>query len=120
VASVDRPGGLKACATDPDCASEGDFVCACAAHADEVNNQGVTSCQTTGECDPSVGRCVRRDCRDQVHDVHNHVCDSSPNREGCQIDLNACSLAGEECKFLSCVDQSIGNFTDNRVEMLGR
>jgi 5'-nucleotidase len=116
----DRPDGLKACATDPDCASEGDFVCACPAHAEEQGALGVAVCQTVGECDPAQGRCVRRDCRDQVHDVHNRVCVSSPNRVGCEIDLNACSLAGVECKYLACVDQTIGNFTDNRVEMLGR
>ena len=46
--------------------------------------------------------------------------DESPNRAGCLVDLNGCSIAGEECKFLSCVDDSIGNITDNRVEMVGR
>jgi 5'-nucleotidase len=116
----DRPDGLKSCGTDADCTTEGDFVCACPAHAQEANAQGVVSCQTVGTCDPSQGRCVRRDCRDQVHDVHNKLCASSPDRAGCVNDLNACSIAGEECKVLSCVDQAIGNFTDNREEMLGR
>ena len=63
---------------------------------------------------------MRRDCRTQVAQVHENVCASSPSRDGCKTDLNACSISGEECKFLSCVDQTVGNFSDNRVEMLGR
>jgi 5'-nucleotidase len=117
----DRPDGLKACAVDDDCASEGDFVCACPGHSHETNTGGILACTTdSGSCDASQGRCVRRDCRTLVAQVHERVCASSPNRDGCKSDLNACSAAGEECKFLSCVDQSIGNFSDNRVEMLGR
>ena len=38
----------------------------------------------------------------------------------CLVDLNACSLAGEQCKFLACVDRKIGAQSDNRIEMLGR
>jgi hypothetical protein len=29
-------------------------------------------------------------------------------------------VAGEECKFLACIDATLGAATDNRVEMLGR
>jgi 5'-nucleotidase len=122
----DRPDGLKACASDNDCTTEGDFVCACPSHANQTSPaDGVTptTCATAGQCDPSVGRCVRRDCRDQVAEVHNKRCadySAMATRAACQIDLNACSLAGEECKYLSCVDTAVGNLTDNREEMLGR
>jgi len=112
--------GLKACSSDPDCASEGDFVCACPAHAKSVVNAGVPSCSSQGSCDPSVGRCVLRGCRDQIATFHEARCNGSPREAGCLADLNACSLAGEECKLLSCVDATIGNLTDNRQEMLGR
>jgi 5'-nucleotidase/UDP-sugar diphosphatase len=120
-AAADRPDGLKACATDGDCATEGDFVCACPGKSHEANTGGILTCETDPEgCDPAAGRCVRRDCRTQVAQVHENVCASSPSRDACKIDLNACSISGEECKFLSCVDQTVGNFSDNRVEMLGR
>jgi len=77
-------------------------------------------CTSKGSCDPSVGRCVLRSCRDQVAVFHEGRCAGSPFKAGCLADLNACSLAGEECKLLSCVDSTIGNLTDNRQEMLGR
>ncbi|MEO8799379.1 MAG: bifunctional UDP-sugar hydrolase/5'-nucleotidase, partial [Polyangiaceae bacterium] len=116
------PEGLKACSTDGDCSTEGDFVCACAGHVGAKNQGGVASCnQAQGDsCNPAEGRCVRRDCRDQVATFHNQACASSPSLDACETDLDACSLAGEECKLISCVDESVGNFTDNRLEMLGR
>jgi 5'-nucleotidase/UDP-sugar diphosphatase len=112
--------GLKACTSDNDCSTEGDFVCACAGHVKAQTTAGTPSCQSSSNCDPSQGRCVRRDCRDQVATFHNGECASSPVLLACESDLDACSLAGEECKLLSCVDQSEGNFTDNRLDMLGR
>ena len=112
--------GLKPCSSDGDCASEGDFVCACAGHVQGQTTSGNASCQTTNNCDPANGRCVRRDCRNQVADFHNQSCATSPSLIGCETDLDACSLAGEECKLLSCVDDSEGNFTDNRLQMEGR
>jgi 5'-nucleotidase / UDP-sugar diphosphatase len=112
--------GLKACSTDAECSSQGDFVCACAGHASIDSSSGVDACRTDGSCDASVGRCVLRACRDQVAQFHDKMCASSPNRDGCKADLNACSLAGEQCKILACVDETLGAKSDNRVEMIGR
>ncbi len=112
--------GLKACTSDSDCSTEGDFVCACAGHVKAALSGGTATCSTTNNCDASAGRCIRRDCRDQVATFHNGACATSPALLACESDLDACSLAGEECKLLSCVDESEGNFTDNRLEMLGR
>jgi 5'-nucleotidase len=112
------PEGLKACSVDADCGNSA-FVCACPAHAHEEAGTPL-SCKSDGQCDPAAGRCVLAACRDQVADFHDRVCAASPAVDRCKIDLNACSLAGEECKFLSCVDQTLGNLTDNRLEMLGR
>ncbi len=115
-----RPDGLKACSSDPDCASEGGgFVCACPGHAHETSDNP-TTCASDGTCDITKGQCVRADCRNQVAQFHEKMCADSPGRDACKVDLNACALAGEECKFLSCVDATVGNFTDNRLEMLGR
>ncbi|HVJ97388.1 MAG TPA: 5'-nucleotidase C-terminal domain-containing protein, partial [Acidimicrobiia bacterium] len=109
------PDGLKACSTDADCGDSAQ-VCACAGHAVETGG----SCQTEGACASGNGRCVRRACRDEVAQFHLTRCVGAPDLEACKTPLNACSLAGEECKILSCIDSSIGSFSDGRVEMLGR
>jgi 5'-nucleotidase len=109
--------GLKACSTDKDC--DPLSVCACPGHAKETS-AGV--CETDGSCDSGAGRCVRRSCRNQVAAFHNQRCSGiRPEQvEACKTPLEACQLAGEECKILSCIDATIGNFSDNRVEMIGR
>jgi 5'-nucleotidase len=119
---------LPHCTNDSDCSSTtypqllgGAYVCACSGHAHALGSGGLSSCQTDPSgCAGNSGQCVLQACRDQVAAFHENVCLASPNREGCKVDLNACSIAGEECKFLSCVDATIGNLTDNRVEMVGR
>jgi 5'-nucleotidase len=110
--------GLRACAADADCPA--DFVCACPGHAVEDSQGGVSTCRTDGACDPSIGRCVRNDCRNQIANFHNRLCAASPFRDACRGDLKACVIAGEECKLLSCVDENLGARIDNRIEVLGR
>jgi 5'-nucleotidase len=114
--------GLLGCTGDPDCAALGDFVCACGAgHVNEDGAvEGSHTCASKNDCDPSAGRCVARTCRDTVANFHELECTASPDVDGCDSDLNACALAGEECKLLSCIDESVGNFTDNRIFMQGR
>ncbi len=115
------PEGLKPCGSDKDCASEGDFVCACPSQVDATVKDGVPVCDSSKHsCDPGIGRCILRPCRDDVAAFHNKSCNSSPSRDGCVNDLNACSIAGEECKVLSCVDQNLGAATDNRIDLVGR
>jgi 5'-nucleotidase / UDP-sugar diphosphatase len=125
---------LPSCTNDSDCSalSGGTFVCACAGHTHTSSDNSecgwasgtevATTCCTTdpGGCAGGSGQCVLQTCRGQVAAFHESVCDSSPNRAGCLTDLNSCSIAGEECKYLSCVDETIGSITDNRVEMVGR
>ena len=110
--------GLKACSVDSDCADQGPFVCACAGHSHADSTGGIESCVTDGSCDLGKGRCVRDDCRTQVAQFHERNCASSPNREACKVDQNACSVAGEECKILSCIDENLGAVTDGRIQMV--
>jgi hypothetical protein len=65
---------------------------------------------------------VLQTCRDDVATFHETACQDAPaaTLAQCNTDLDACSLAGEECKILSCVDQTLGAITDGRVEMIGR
>ena len=113
-----RPAGLPTCGADSDCPQ--DYVCSCPGQAETRIFNGREACFTNGSCDPNVGRCVLAACRNDLANYHNKVCVNSPERAGCKADLAACSIANEECKFLSCIDQRAGAFTDDRVEMIGR
>lgn len=119
----DRVNGLAQCTTDVDCKGEpGDFVCACpgATHVQATRSGDSLSCATGEQCGPGQGQCVRRDCRDQVASFHDKKCTESPDREQCTKDLGACTIGGESCKILACVNDALGNFSDGRLEMLGR
>ncbi len=109
------PDGLKVCSTDDDCGDD-TLACACAGHAVEDGN----TCRTEGSCESGNGRCVRKTCRDEVAQFHAKRCADAPDATACKTQVNACSLAGEECKILTCIDASVGSFTDGRVEMIGR
>ena len=110
--------GLKACTQNSDC-GDVNFVCSCPGNTSEVLG-AVISCQTTGACDPSAGRCVLATCRDQVAQFHEASCKGAPEQDACKGPVAACPLAGEECKILSCVDNTIGGASDNRVELIGQ
>jgi 5'-nucleotidase / UDP-sugar diphosphatase len=113
--------GLVACETDTDCASEGDFVCACPGRSFGTEGaNGALTCATQGACSKAKGRCVRRDCRDQVASFNAKRCKTSKDAESCRQSLGPCTIGGESCKFLACVDETLGSFTDNRIEMIGR
>ena len=83
--------GLMACATDADCQSaQGpgtDFICACPGQVTATGTDTAETCVTSGSCDPSVGMCVRQDCRDDVATFHETACQGSPNDDQCNTDL---------------------------------
>jgi 5'-nucleotidase / UDP-sugar diphosphatase len=115
--------GLQACTVDKDCAStEGDFVCACPGKSEAKRVGPATVCTTKANdaCSLTEGRCVLKTCRDEVATFHDKVCAENPNQERCREVVNSCRTAGEECKILSCVDRRLGNFSDGRLEMVGR
>ncbi len=126
----DTAQGLMACSTDSDCqngpAPNGapvpgaNFVCACPTQVKATGTQSAQTCVSAGACDKSVGRCVRQDCRDGMATYHETACAGSPDLAQCDKDLDSCSIGGEECKILSCVDHGVGAYVDNRIEMLGR
>ncbi len=118
VSSTD-PVGLQPCSADGDCSTPG-FVCACPGQVSLSTPGGVTTCSTMGTCSGNQGQCVRQDCRDQVAAFHNSLCAGTSGSQlvACQTDLDACSIAGEECKSLACVDTSEGAMTDNRVTVI--
>ena len=111
--------GLLPCSDDVDCKGVGDFVCACPGNSTSAQLGDALVCNTTGSCNGG-GRCVRRDCRDQIAAFRDRRCKDAPDLEACQIKLNPCQIGGESCKILSCVDEGEGAATDNRIQMLGR
>lgn len=111
--------GLKACGSDTDCASEGgNFVCACPGTA-QVGSGTDISCKSASSCDPTVGRCVRSDCRDQLAQFKAARCTDS-QKATCMDDLAPCDAAGQLCQIVACVDDTLGAVTDNRIQMIGR
>lgn len=108
--------GLRACSTDDECADG--FACACPGHVEESGSP--VTCRSTGSCDAGQGRCVLRDCRDSVARFHAQRCATAPDQEACRTSVGACQLGGEQCKILACIDHTMGSFSDNRVEMIGR
>jgi 5'-nucleotidase len=111
------PDGLKPCLTDGDCADP-TLVCSCPGHADPVGDP--VSCVSKGSCDAGDGRCVRKDCRDQIAQFHDKRCKDAPDQATCRIPVASCQLAGEECKILACIDKTAGGASDNRVELIGK
>jgi 5'-nucleotidase / UDP-sugar diphosphatase len=110
--------GLKACSQDAEC-DEG-FVCTCSGH---VAPRGDGTCQSDGACEGGSGRCVLTRCRDDVAAFHRRTCDQARSQEAytsCETELNPCEIGGESCKFLACVDESLGNYADGRQRMVGR
>jgi 5'-nucleotidase len=110
--------GLQSCTVDSNCGDG--YVCACPSHTTLTTPGGTTTCTMTSglSCDQSVGRCVQSACRDQVAAFHNNLCSGAQNLVACQTELDACSIAGEECKFLACIDSTEGAVTDNRVTVI--
>jgi 5'-nucleotidase len=77
------------------------------------------------EGEPGVGdgACVLERCRDDVAAFERQVCDNAKTASvaaSCSQSIDPCRRGGEECKFLSCLDSSIGNMADGRIRMVGR
>ena len=57
------------------------FVCACAGHV--APRTAPVTCKTEGACDGGNGRCVRKDCRDEVAQFHDKRCAEAPTSTAC-------------------------------------
>lgn len=117
---VDKKSGeLFDCSKDSDCGKAGEgFVCACPGAVVE----GAT-CATAPEGCDGAGKCVLGACRNDVAAFQRRVCENAPSsgvKKDCLEALSPCSSAGEQCKFLACVNRDIGNFSDGRLRMVGQ
>ncbi|MBI4705467.1 MAG: bifunctional metallophosphatase/5'-nucleotidase [Deltaproteobacteria bacterium] len=124
-------GELAACETDADCATkelgEG-FVCACpdaTLEAEICTSDPGRKCARPESGPPGQGHgaCVLARCRDDVARYQRRVCANAPNESiaaQCAAALSPCAGAGEQCKFLACIDRALGNFSDGRIRMVGK
>ncbi|MFS8066848.1 MAG: 5'-nucleotidase C-terminal domain-containing protein, partial [Byssovorax sp.] len=118
---ADANGELVDCTKDSDCSAVGDgFTCACPETAIEG---AVCSTDSTRTCGSGTGQCVLSKCRDDVAAFQHATCAAGSTkavRDQCESALSPCSAAGEQCKFLACVNRRLGNFSDGRVRMVGQ
>jgi 5'-nucleotidase len=81
-------------------------------------------CQLAGgEPGQGEGACVLERCRNDVSFYNREVCERAPTQEArneCLASIEPCAMAGEQCKFLACIDASIGNVSDARIRMVGK
>jgi len=127
-----KSGELRACKSSAECgcvddgdpslcgAEDGTYVCSCSAAV--LENE---ACSTDPDktCGGDEGQCVLAACRKDVAAFVRETCDAAPNSdiaESCEDSLKPCASAGEQCKFLACIDRGIGNFSDGRMRMVGQ
>jgi 5'-nucleotidase len=113
-------GALKSCSKDSDCGTVGEgFVCACP----EAAVEGALCTTDNAKGCSGKGQCVLDQCRNDVAVFQNKTCEEAPTasiKKACQTALSACATAGEQCKFLACVNRGLGNFSDGRLRMVGQ
>lgn len=128
---ADQEGKLKGCTSDNDCKAgalfldgkttlgEG-FICACP----ELTVEGpYCSNDPAKKCSEGKGSCVLAKCRDDMAAIQHKTCDAAPtqaSKETCETALGPCTVAGEQCKYLTCVDRRLGNYSDGRLKMVGQ
>ena len=80
-------------------------------------------CVTTPMGCAGKGECVLQQCRDDVANFVRQTCQAAPTgsvEQQCLTSLSPCVAGGETCKYLACVDKNLGNYSDNRVLMVGQ
>ena len=107
------------CTKDADCEKfDVDFACACP----ESVIEGET-CSSNPAKPCAKGTCVLKQCRNDLAALQLETCASAPSpaiEQQCREQLEPCKSAGEQCKYLACVDRSLGNFSDGRIRMVGQ
>ena len=109
-------GLLPSCGTDADCPAE--MVCACPQRVRYDEASGRCIGPDDGEsCAPGAGQCVLRACRDDVarYRVERSCAEAIDEAQRARCECDALSDAGEECKFLACIDARLGAVTDGRI-----
>ena len=110
---------LIPCKADSDCTKlDTEFVCACPESV--IENE---TCESDPKTPCTTGVCVLKQCRTDVAAFQRETCANAPSaaiKQQCESEIAPCRTAGEECKFLACIDRYIGNFSDGRLRMVGQ
>ncbi|MBL8601535.1 MAG: 5'-nucleotidase C-terminal domain-containing protein [Myxococcales bacterium] len=109
--------GLRDCRTDDDCGAES--LCACAERITFDDTRRM--CVTAPSCAAGEGRCVLRQCRDDMRELVVRSCPAQPNdlataRCQCTAEIRAAM----SCRILSCIDENTGARQDGRLNMVSR
>ena len=110
--------GLRDCQRDDDCMSDA-LVCAWADrdHYDDV----ARACVQDAAAPAGAGRCVLRQCRDDVRALVVRACPALAGDEAsARCACSAANRAAMSCRILSCLDESIGARADGRLTMVTR
>jgi 5'-nucleotidase len=110
--------GLRDCQSDSDCMSDAQ-ICACEGR--QTYDPASTTCGTVAVCAAGQGRCVLRQCRDDIEALVRRTCPTLPNAaaaRACQC--LAATRAALSCRILSCIDDSTGARVDGRLRMVSR
>ena len=121
-ASEGKAAGMSSCVRDADC-SDG-FGCACPGTATRAGggagSDAVTCSSAGATCPEGKGVCVLAKCRDEVATYRERRCADAPDLERCRTKLDSCSIGGESCKLLPCVDEKLGAASDGRILAVGQ
>ncbi len=121
--------GLQQCANDSDCdsvAQAGEYLCSCPTRIEFDPTMRMCVGDRTGTCAGMSGRCVLRTCRNDLATLMATDCPeidrpgTTPQASRAACLCAAQSRAGETCRILSCVNDSIGAQADGRLQMLSR
>jgi 5'-nucleotidase len=104
--------GLRDCRVDMDCAGPIPSACACPDRTDYRDNAGM--------CAPGAGRCVLRQCQEDVAALVLQSCPQLPGQARERCVLGAQARAALSCRILSCLDDATGAAVDGRLQMVSR
>ena len=113
--------GLTDCRTDADCPATdaGPRVCACEGRNSFDAARRV--CSEAPMCNPGAGRCVLRQCRDDIAALVTRSCPALPNSaDTLRCQCLASNRAAQSCRILSCLDEATGARSDARLNMVSR
>lgn len=109
--------GLRDCRSDADCGASG-MICACEGR--QTYDAETATCGAVSTCAAGAGRCVLRQCRDDIEALVRRTCPSLPAAAARACLCTASTRAALSCRILSCIDDDTGAHIDGRLRMVSR
>ncbi len=108
--------GLADCRSDSDCG--GAQICACEGR--QTYDAETLTCGAVSTCAAGAGRCVLRQCRDDIEALVRRTCPSLPAAAARACICTASTRAALSCRILSCINDDTGARVDGRLRMVSR